>query len=102
MLRKAANRADIVENQILGVEIEGRKVALYLVDGALFATDDECPHVGGLLSEDGVVDGAEVECSCHGSRFLIATGETTMPPANTPLAVYPAEANGAEVLIDLE
>jgi len=102
MLRKAANRADVVEDRVLGVEIEGRKVALYLVDGAVFATDDECPHVGCLLSEEGVVDGAEVECSCHGSRFVIATGETTMAPATTPLPVYAAEARGADVLVDIE
>jgi len=101
MLRKAANRSDVGESQILGVEVDGRRLALYLHNGQAFATDDECPHAGCLLSEDGIVEGAEVECSCHGSRFVISTGENTAPPAMDPLPVYRAEISGDDVLVDL-
>lgn len=102
MPRKVANRSDLGANEILGIEIDGRKLALYLVDGQVFATDDECPHAGCLLSEDGVIEGTEVECACHGSSFVISTGENTAPPATDPLAVYKAEISGEEVLVDME
>ena len=101
MLRKVANRSDIGEEQRLAVEADGKNLALFLVNGQVFATDDECPHAGCLLSEEGVVEGEEVECACHGSRFAIATGANLAPPAMEPLSVYPAQINGDEVFVDV-
>ena len=36
-------------------------------------------HVGGPLDQ-GTVEGYEVECPWHGSKFDVRTGEPTKPP----------------------
>ncbi len=47
------------------VEVEGEKIALFKVEGALYALSDTCTHRGGPLSE-GEVGAAEVTCPWHG------------------------------------
>ena len=40
-------------------------------------------HEGGPLA-DGTLDGYNVECPWHNSKFDVRTGEVTSPPANEP------------------
>lgn len=101
MFRKAASRNDVGPGEVCGTQVEGKSIALYVIDGQLFATTDVCPHAQCLLSEDGVIDGADVECSCHGSRFDIRTGRNTNPPASEPLQTFPARVEGDDVLVDV-
>ncbi len=99
--RRAAGLSDLSADKVTGVELGDTKVALYLVDGKPVATSDVCPHEECLLSEEGEVNGQEVECLCHGSKFNILTGQNTAPPATDPIAVYPVEVNGQDVSVDL-
>jgi naphthalene 1,2-dioxygenase system ferredoxin subunit len=39
---RAAARSELTEGEVLGVEVEGRSIALYDVDGSLYATDNVC------------------------------------------------------------
>jgi glycine betaine catabolism B len=48
--------------------------------------DAVCSHEDGPL-QHGTLDGYEVECPWHGSKFDIRTGEVTNPPADTPQSV---------------
>jgi len=52
----------------------GEELAIYNVNGEYYATDNFCPHRGAALS-DGAVTGHIVECSWHGWRFDVRTGE---------------------------
>src|SRR5262245_26018067 len=101
MLQKAVTRSDLKEDEIVAVEVGGKQIALYLVNGEPLATPDLCTHEECLLSEDGVVEGEEVECACHGSRFVIRTGEVTAPPAMEPLEVYRVEVQGDDIMVDV-
>jgi nitrite reductase (NADH) small subunit len=51
----------------------GRIVALYHVDGSLFALDGVCPHAGGPLGK-GDLKGNVVTCPWHGWQFDVTTG----------------------------
>lgn len=52
----------------------GRKlVAVFLVNGAPFAIDDCCPHMGASLSGGHVEDGI-VTCPWHAWRFRVTDG----------------------------
>ena len=51
----------------------GRVVALYNVDGELFALDGVCPHAGGPLGQ-GTLSGNVVTCPWHGWQFDVTTG----------------------------
>jgi 3-phenylpropionate/trans-cinnamate dioxygenase ferredoxin subunit len=52
---------------------DGRVIALFKVDDAVYALDDSCPHAGSSLAA-GKLDGAFVQCRAHGLRFDVRTG----------------------------
>lgn len=55
------------------VDVDGRAVALFNVDGELRAIDDDCLHMGGHLS-DGTVSGEIVTCPLHQWRYDLRSG----------------------------
>jgi 3-phenylpropionate/trans-cinnamate dioxygenase ferredoxin subunit len=77
-------------------EVDGRFVAVYNVQGTLYAIEDVCTHDGNPLS-DGPVEGTEVICSRHGARFCLRTGAALSPPAYEPVACFPVEARGGRI-----
>jgi nitrite reductase/ring-hydroxylating ferredoxin subunit len=54
--------------------INGQQIAMFSVDGELFAFDDACPHVGASLG-NGKLEGKLVTCPAHKWQFDITTGE---------------------------
>ena len=83
------------------VEIEGRRIALFNVEGTYYAIDDVCPHKGGPLSEGPLV-GDEVTCPWHGSRFNVKTGAVTAPPAQLGVRSFPVRVTGDDVEVGIE
>jgi nitrite reductase/ring-hydroxylating ferredoxin subunit len=77
-------------------EIGGRRVALFLVDGAPRAIDDECPHEGASLA-DGVIRQGEVTCPWHSFHFDLATGANADGLA-LEVAVHAARVNSEGVV----
>lgn len=65
-------------------------IAVYNIDGELYAIADICTHDGGELA-GGELHGFEVECPRHGARFDLRSGEATCPPAYTPTTVFPVK-----------
>jgi nitrite reductase/ring-hydroxylating ferredoxin subunit len=63
-------------------------IAVYNIDGDLYAIEDVCSHDGGELA-GGQVHGFEVECPRHGARFDVRTGAVMCPPAYEPIASFP-------------
>ncbi|MCA9150635.1 MAG: Rieske 2Fe-2S domain-containing protein [Planctomycetales bacterium] len=58
----------------LEVIVAGRVVALFRVDGEVFALDGVCPHQGGALGKGQVCNGI-VTCPWHGWQFDVKSGE---------------------------
>ena len=98
---RAASRADLAEGEPLGVEVVGRSIALYDIDGALFATDNICTHAYARLS-DGWLDGEVIECPLHAARFDIRSGKVLDPPATEDLKTYPVRVVGDEIQVRLD
>jgi len=67
--------------------LDTQPVVLSMVNGKVYAIDAVCSHEGGPL-EEGTLEGYEVECPWHGSKFDVRTGELRNPPAETPQSVY--------------
>lgn len=63
-------------------------IAVYNVEGNLYAIEDVCTHDGGELT-GGEICGFEVECPRHGAKFDVRTGEVTQAPAMEPVASFP-------------
>jgi nitrite reductase/ring-hydroxylating ferredoxin subunit len=83
------------------VEVEGRRIALFKVDGDYYAINEVCPHKGGPLSE-GPLSGDEVTCPWHGSRFNVKTGAVTAPPAERGVETFPVRVAGDDVAVGIE
>ncbi len=49
--------------------------------------DDTCTHQDASLA-DGWLEGCEVECPLHGSRFDLRTGKVDAPPAKLPVRTH--------------
>ena len=65
-------------------------------DGSYKALVKRCTHKGGPVN----VDGADLKCSWHGSRFSMS-GTVVNGPAAAPLKSYPATLEGDVVKVDL-
>lgn len=98
--RVAAKETDVRENEVIGVVVEGQHVALYKLNGEVFATSDVCSHQFALLS-DGFVEGDCIECPLHAAQFDIRTGKAVCGPATTSIAIYPVKFEAGQVLLDL-
>jgi nitrite reductase/ring-hydroxylating ferredoxin subunit len=78
---------DLPDNSIKQFDVAGAAIAIYNIDGAIYATDDTCTHGFSSLSQ-GELDGDIVECSLHFGAFHVPTGEPVGLPCSTPLRVY--------------
>ena len=96
--QKVATKKDLKEGDMLKVEAFGKSVLLSMVNGEVYAIDAVCSHEGGPL-EDGILDGFEVECPWHGSKFDIRTGEPTKPPAMSAVTRYEVKIEGNNILV---
>jgi nitrite reductase/ring-hydroxylating ferredoxin subunit len=97
---KVATTNEIEPGQARMVDVEGKRIALFNVDGEFFALDNTCTHRGGPLAE-GKVSGHEVTCPWHGSTFDIRTGEVVRPPAQRAVARYGIRVTGTDVEVQL-
>ena len=70
------------------VRVQGTvAIAVFNVDGELFAIDDTCTHQDASLS-DGFLEGCAVECPLHAACFDLRTGRPSGPPAKTPVRTH--------------
>jgi nitrite reductase/ring-hydroxylating ferredoxin subunit len=96
---EVAKKSEIPENGAIGVEVQGKRLALVNISGHIYALDDDCPHEGGPLSEGQIV-GEEIECPWHSSHFNIKTGRVTMDPATKDLTTYRVRPVGDAVEVE--
>lgn len=84
---RVASIHDIDDGDVLSVQSAGTPIALYKVDGELYATHGICSHEHAYLS-DGYLEGCEIECPLHQARFDIRTGEALCKPASVAIKTY--------------
>ena len=79
------------------VTIEGKAVALFNVDGTIYAIDDTCPHAGSSLGM-GKLGGRIVTCRSHSMKIDVVTG---CFPASAGFAVasYPVMVLAGMILV---
>jgi 3-phenylpropionate/trans-cinnamate dioxygenase ferredoxin subunit len=76
---RACAASEVVDGAALRVEVDGLDVAIV---------------------RD--VEGCEIECWMHGSRFDLRTGKPLGPPATESVPVFAVQIAGDDVLIDLD
>lgn len=96
---RVASTKDILPSQMKAVDLDGsQNICIANIDGKYYAIDNICTHEGGPLA-DGTLEGYEVECPWHGSKFDMRTGVVTNPPATEPEATYEVKVDGDNILI---
>ena len=65
-------------------------VALFRIDGEVFATSNVCTHQYALMT-DGYFDGTCIECPLHQALFDVKTGAALEGPVKEGLRSFPAE-----------
>jgi len=65
---------ELQEDEAVVVDVKGKRVSIFLLDGEMYALDNTCPHQGGPLGDGKVEDGC-VYCPWHGWQFDVETGE---------------------------
>jgi 3-phenylpropionate/trans-cinnamate dioxygenase ferredoxin component len=97
---RACAVADLVKGDPVAATVDGVDVAIVRDGEDYYAIHDECSHAAIPLSE-GDLEGCEIECWLHGSRFDLRTGKPTGPPATEPVPTYAVKVEGDDVLVDV-
>jgi nitrite reductase/ring-hydroxylating ferredoxin subunit len=92
---KVAALKDLPPGESKVVDCFGESVALFNVDGKLYAISDACPHAGGPLSE-GYVSGTSVMCPWHGWTFDLSPNGT---PPNDGIVRYTVKVENDDIFI---
>jgi glycine betaine catabolism B len=95
---KVAEKKDIPLSHMKELQVNGQSVCVANIDGKYFAINNICSHEGGPLA-DGNLQGYEVECPWHQSKFDMRTGEVKAPPAVEPQASYEVTIFGADIML---
>lgn len=93
-------RDAIPQDDVIGVEAEGRDIALYSVEGEVYASDNICTHGHARLC-DGFLDGYQIECPLHQGVFDIRDGRALFAPVTRDIRVYPVKIEDGRVFVDL-
>ena len=93
-----ADSSAVDEGEVIQVSVGRTDIAVYRLDGEVYATDDVCTHAYASLA-DGYVDDGQIECPLHGACFDIKTGKALSAPANVDLRTYPVKIEGDKILV---
>ena len=92
---------DLPGNDVIGVAVAGLDIAVYTVEGVVYATDNVCTHGHARLC-DGFLDGHEIECPLHQGKFDVRDGKPTCDPVTEALKSYPVKIEGGRVFLQLD
>jgi nitrite reductase (NADH) small subunit len=99
---KAAKTSELASGQGMVVEVRGRAIALFNVNGEYYALDNICPHRGGPVGE-GYVDcnNLTVQCPWHGWTFSLPSGVSPVNPI-AKVEKFDVQVEGDEIRVSLE
>jgi naphthalene 1,2-dioxygenase system ferredoxin subunit len=97
----AAAREDVPEADVIGVQVGGKEIALYEVEGEVFASDNVCTH-GHARMSDGFLEGREIECPLHQGKFDVCTGQALCAPLTENIKTYAVRIENMRVMLKLD
>jgi naphthalene 1,2-dioxygenase system ferredoxin subunit len=91
---------EVPQDDVVGVQMQGLDIALYGVDGEIYATDNLCSHGHARLC-DGFLEGHEIECPLHQGKIDVRNGRPTCEPITEPVRSYPVKVEGGRVFLQI-
>ena len=97
---EVANLEQLPPGRGTTVSIEGKDIALFNVDGTVYAMDDTCLHQGVSLGIS-KLDGKIVTCRGHGWKYDVTTG-STYPVPGVGVATYPVKVVDGKIMVAID
>jgi NAD(P)H-dependent nitrite reductase small subunit len=94
-----ADIAEIPPGTAKVVEVQDVGVALFNLEGTIYAIDNMCQHAGGPLGE-GTIKGDIVICPWHGYRYHIKTGQYVKNP-DMSVACYQVKVENGTISVSI-
>jgi nitrite reductase/ring-hydroxylating ferredoxin subunit len=95
---KIAKVGELQTTRGLSLCIEGEEIALFRVNGEVFAVRNNCPHQHFALLHQGALKEYALTCPMHGWTFDLRTGKSVLGSGN--LTCYHVKIIGDEVWIE--
>ncbi len=95
-----AKTSEVAEDEPKRVIVGDQQIALYNLDGEIYATDDICTHAYASLSEGYIEDGC-IECPLHAGMFDIKTGKAQGVPVTEDLRTFPVRVDGDDIYVEI-
>ncbi|MCH8292194.1 Rieske (2Fe-2S) protein [Candidatus Poribacteria bacterium] len=96
---KVANLSELAEGKPKAVKVEGQSVALFQHNGCVYATDNQCPHMGYPLTRGRVRNGV-LTCDWHGWSYDMGGGGCFTGGCDD-LATFPVDVRNGSIYIDV-
>jgi 3-phenylpropionate/trans-cinnamate dioxygenase ferredoxin subunit len=93
----------IEPGETIAVQVDGFPVGIANVDGQYYAFQNLCPHQGTTLGGR-PLEGCEITCPQHSSRYDVRTGKCTMPASDgfdQDLMTFPVEVVDGVVRVSI-
>ena len=81
-------------------QADGKVIALFNVDGKIYALDNTCLHRGGPLGQ-GVLEQEVVTCPWHGWQFNVTSGESVFNE-QIKVQTYDVKVEGDDIAAGFE
>ncbi len=92
----AADASQLTDRRPLRVIVDDTPVLLVRDGERIFALHDRCSHRGCSLTE-GTLEGQEIVCACHGSRYDLRDGALRHGPATGPQPSFQVRVDGDRI-----
>jgi len=97
---EVARVRDIPKGGLHRVEVGTQLVCLANINGQIYAVSDDCPHIGGALS-DGELTGCVLTCPVHLAQFDVRSGRVLRGPAREDVPSYTVHVVGDAVYVSV-
>jgi NAD(P)H-dependent nitrite reductase small subunit len=94
---RVASTDDVKPGNGMVVEMNDKALALFNIDGTIYAIDNTCVHRGGPLGE-GDLEGDTVSCPWHGWQYNVKTGACVNNPA-AKIETYQVKVEGTDIKV---
>ena len=109
--------SDFPEDRGTAINVEGRSIAVFRIDGEFFAVQNNCPHKNlplhlagheAIASErmkgerpkrGNIYDGCKIDCPWHQAEWDLKTGHS--PVVKKAIATYDIEVKNETVLLHI-
>jgi len=96
---EAAKLSDLKIGNAKHVKVKNKEIAIYNVNGKIYATDNACLHHKGPLGE-GQLNNNIISCPWHGWQYDITNGNCNTVPG-LKLKTYKVKIDKEKIMIDI-